>query len=434
MIESAPWRRLARDLSLCGWLAVAACSKAPPSGFAELERSTLPSAAEMPISLGYVFGGAIELVGAKVSPVRGLKPGARVDVTLYWRRLGPVPRGYRLFSHLLDGAGERLLTLDTAGPLRKTQGADPVLWPSDFREGKIYVDSFAFWVPSSVRTDTLSLVSGLFHARDRLPISRRPPATAPRHDGDRALVTRLELTPTPVAVPSAIPELWVPRRSLDVHIDGKLDEAAWQRAAPTLPFVDVATGAPPSVEQVTGQAKLMYDERALYVGVEVFDDDLRGGFDPALPDPHLWTKDAVEIMVDPDGDGDNLDYYELQIGPQNLVFDSRFDAYNSPRQEPSGPFGHQEWSARAESAVTLNGTLDDGPGDEGYVVELRIPWQSFDKAKRVPPTGEDTWRMNFYAVKNNSGSAWSPILGQGNFHKASRFGRVHFVELARRAR
>ena len=32
--------------------------------------------------------------------------------------------------------------------------------------------------------------------------------------------------------------------------------------------------------------------------------------------------------------------------------------------------------------------------------------------------------MNFYAMKNNGGVAWSPILGQGNFHKASRFGRV----------
>jgi hypothetical protein len=27
-------------------------------------------------------------------------------------------------------------------------------------------------------------------------------------------------------------------------------------------------------------------------------------------------------------------------------------------------------------------------------------------------------------MKNNSGVAWSPILGQGNFHKAPRFGRV----------
>jgi hypothetical protein len=31
-------------------------------------------------------------------------------------------------------------------------------------------------------------------------------------------------------------------------------------------------------------------------------------------------------------------------------------------------------------------------------------------------------------MKNNSGVAWSPILGQGNFHKASRFGRVTWVD------
>ena len=27
-------------------------------------------------------------------------------------------------------------------------------------------------------------------------------------------------------------------------------------------------------------------------------------------------------------------------------------------------------------------------------------------------------------MKNNGGVAWSPILGQGNFHRASRFGKV----------
>jgi hypothetical protein len=34
--------------------------------------------------------------------------------------------------------------------------------------------------------------------------------------------------------------------------------------------------------------------------------------------------------------------------------------------------------------------------------------------------------MNFYAMQNNGGVAWSPILGEGNFHKASRFGQVTF--------
>jgi hypothetical protein len=171
----------------------------------------------------------------------------------------------------------------------------------------------------------------------------------------------------------------------------------------------------------------LYDEQALYVGFEVFDDDVRGGFDPAQPDPHLWTNDTVEVMVDPDGDGDNRDYYEIQVGPQNLVFDSAFDSYNEPRVAPDGPYGHQEWSANVHSAVQVQGTLDDAREDDGYVVEMAIPWASFVKAKRSPPKPDDMWRMNFYAMQNNGGVAWSPILGQGNFHKASRFGRVRFV-------
>jgi hypothetical protein len=136
-------------------------------------------------------------------------------------------------------------------------------------------------------------------------------------------------------------------------------------------------------------------------------------------------------MIDPDGDGDNKDYYEIQIGPQNLVFDSHFDGYHEPKPEKGkdGPFGNQSWSSKVKSAVTVNGTLDK-PGDKdvGYVVEALIPWKSFHKAKTTPPKVGDEWRVNIYAMQNNGGAAWSPILGQGTFHKASRFGRLLFGE------
>jgi hypothetical protein len=135
-------------------------------------------------------------------------------------------------------------------------------------------------------------------------------------------------------------------------------------------------------------------------------------------------------MIDPDKEGDNEDYYEIQIGPQNLVFDSQFDKYNEPKTEPDGPFGHQDWSSGLKSAVVVDGTLDK-PGDEdkGYVVEAQIPWKSFSKAKKTPPTNE-IWRVNLYAMQENSGVAWSAILGEGNFHKASRFGKVVFIDPA----
>jgi hypothetical protein len=38
--------------------------------------------------------------------------------------------------------------------------------------------------------------------------------------------------------------------------------------------------------------------------------------------------------------------------------------------------------------------------------------------------------MNFYAMQDNGGMAWSPILRKGNFHFAPRFGRVRWAAAA----
>jgi hypothetical protein len=285
----------------------------------------------------------------------------------------------------------------------------------------------SFFVPTTLRTASISLVCGLFRDDERLPVTRGGPP------GDRVRVLRLPIQRTPLAMAGATPTLWVPFRppGAAIVIDGKLDDAGWTRATTTASFVNAGTGEPTVGSELAGSLKALWDEQALYLAFEVFDVDVRGGFDPAKTDPHLWTRDTVEIMVDPDGEGDNRDYYELQIGPQNLVFDSQFDAYNQPRTEPDGPFGHEEWSSHVRSAVQVLGTLDDEQDDDGYIVEMAVPWTSFTKAKRSPPQPNDVWRMNFYAMQDNGGVAWSPILGQGNFHKASRFGRVHFMPPSR---
>lgn len=401
-------------------LSVAGCAKKPP----ELSRLELASLPKDLTPLGQVFGGVVELVGARlVSPPQAVKPGGRVEVRLVWRKLGSVPRGYRLFTHVLDEAGERILNLDATGPLRKAEREEPLYPPSVWEEGKLYVDDFAFFVPSSVRTDTIRVVCGVYRGKERL---RLPSGSAAEATRATALRLNVALPPPPGA--AAVPSLWIPFRRGPIVLDGKLDEEAWATAASTGPFVNVATGRPATSSEVGGRAKLLYDDDALFVAVEVFDEELRGGFDVSQRDPHLWTKDTVELMLDPDGDGDNLDYYEIQVGPQNLVFDSVFDSYNQPRVAPDGPFGHEEWSSQLKSAVTLRGSLDDPASDEGYTVELAIPWSSFDRAKRAPPAPADLWRINLYAIDDSgSASAWSPILGQGNFHKAARFGRARFL-------
>lgn len=216
-----------------------------------------------------------------------------------------------------------------------------------------------------------------------------------------------------------------------IKIDGRLDDGPWQRAPLCGPFVDVGSGRQNPALPVQGNARLLWDDQFLYVGFEVRDQKVRGGFPADARDPHLWERDTVEIMIDPDGDGDNKDYYEIQVNPQNLVFDTQYDDYNAPNGNGKGPFGHEEWSAGLTSAVEVHGSLDDDSDvDEGYTVELKLPWASLAKAKSSPPPSGARWRMNLYAMQNNGGVAWSPILGMGNFHRASRFGVVHWLSEA----
>jgi hypothetical protein len=230
----------------------------------------------------------------------------------------------------------------------------------------------------------------------------------------------------PVDPKAQIKEISAPKMDgSSIKIDGVLDEPAWSTAAGTGLFVDVGSGMPNPRIPSQGEAKIFWDDKFLYVGFEAYDKTVHGGFPADAKDPHLWEKDTVEMMIDPDGDGDNKDYYEIQINPQNLIFDTQYDDYNRPNGNGKGPFGHEEWTASAEHAVTLHGTLDnDSDTDDGYTVEAKIPWASFSKAKTLPPAPGSSWRVNFYAMQNNGGTAWSPILGLGNFHKASRFGRV----------
>ncbi len=371
------------------------------------------------------FDDKISLIGYELENKGKVKPGDTVKYTLYWKANKPIgSNGWNLFTHVLDSKKKRVLNIDKVGSLR----SDKAIGPSKWQAGKIYVDSQSFKVPASARGETLSVVTGFWKSSKRLKLKKGPSAGA-----DRGLALKVRVAGKKADSSPKVPELRVDRlaQGTVIKIDGKLDEEAWSKAPSTGKFVNVRTGKPDDKAPVQGEAKLLWDESALYVAFDVKDTKLTGGFKNTDMDPHLWTKDTIEIMIDPDGDGDNKDYYEIQVSPQNLVFDSRFDDYNMPKPEKGkdGPYGHQDWSSRIVSAVTLDGTLDkDDDTDKGYIVELKLPWASFDKAKKSPPEVGQSWRINLYAMQNNSGVAWSPIMGQGNFHKASRFGRVLFAE------
>jgi hypothetical protein len=384
------------------------------------------------------FENRVHVVGYKIEP-ESAKPGTDVKLTYYWRCDEPVDEGWALFTHIQDVAADHTDNLDWSGPIRENKNNRQLLGPDRWEKGKIYVDEQTYKIPDGAKSPELNVMVGLWKNDARLRVVSGP------SDGDnRAIIGKIKTGLTAQAEPAhtGTPALTVTKLAANekITIDGKPDDKAWEVAASTGPFVDVGTGKPNSPFPVQGSAKLAWDDANLYVLIQVSDPDVVGGFTDAKaqPDaftvtgqPKLWTKDTAEIMVDPDGDGDNKDYYELQINPQNKVFHSAFEGYNTPKTEPNGPFGDEKWDPKLKSAVVVRGTLDkSGDKDEGYVVEAAIPWAAFSKAANHPPKPGDTWRMNFYAMQDNGGVSWSPILGEGNFHKASRFGKVTWTTRA----
>lgn len=401
------------------------CSKKPaPQNRGKLKSYVLDQAPRINHPLNVDFDDKVQLIGYE-APTDPLRPNQKVKITLYWKVKEKLQGDWKLFTHLADASGEKLLTLDTKSPIRAGAAGNAALPPSSWQPGKVYVDELSFKMPRSVKTEKVRLLAGLVSGETRMPVSK-----GQKDSENRAVVAELPMAPRVKSKSSDVQDVKINKleATQKIKIDGKLDEDAWKET-PLLTFVDVKTGEPNKTFPVNGKGRLLWDDKSLYVGIEVEDKDVIGGFPADAKDPHLWTKDTIEIMIDPDWERKNTDYYEIQINPQNLVFDTQWDDYNQPKPSPQGPFGHEDWSADLKSAVVVDGTLDKSDDvDKGYVVEATIPWKSFSKAKKTPPELGDNWRINLYAMEKNSGVAWSPILGRGNFHRSSRFGRVHWVK------
>jgi hypothetical protein len=388
--------------------------------------------ADIPHKVDINFENKIHLIGYKYEP-ESARAGQEVKLTYYWRVDDSVEDGWLLFTHTKDETSGKMGNLDFVGPLREEKSSHQLLGPERWEKGKTYVDTQTYKVPDDVQGD-IGIYIGIWKGDARLRIISGP------NDGDNsAMLGKIKTGAAKAAEEHTlndVPSLTVIKlaTAAKMTIDGKADEPEWGGAGSTGPFVDVGTGKPNTTFPVNASAKLLWDDKNLYVFFQVQQADFYTGFKDAKSQPEdftaagqpkLWNKDTVEMMVDPDPSGDNKDYYELQINPQNKVFKSQFDALQLPNGGPNGPFGHEDWDPKLKSAVQIQKGADGKP--TGYNVEVAIPWTAYAKAADRPPKPADVWRVNFYGMHNDAGVSWSPILGQGNFHKASRFAKVQWA-------
>ena len=348
------------------------------------------------------FGDSISLIGYDLDTEKAV-PGVPFNVTWFFR-VDKSPGGdWKLFTHLADGAGTSRINYDDKGKLR-------TMFPASSWEADSYVrDPMTITLPEDWDSDGLVVFLGFWQDEDRMPV------TGPSDHDNRARALELKVErKEPV-----VPEIHAPFAGEPVKLDGKLDDAVWTGAS-SVSLVNTMTGVP---EPPKTAVKTAWDEENLYIAYVVDDDYLRSSF--TQDDDHLWEQDCVEVMVDPDGDEKN--YFELQVSPANKHFDTRYESRRTPR-----PYGHIDFNSGLKSGVSVRGTLNDEEADEGYTVELAIPWTAFamGEPKHEKPTANSTWRLNFFVLDARSehdqrAVGWSPPR-VGDFHVPRRFGMVVF--------
>ena len=173
-----------------------------------------------------------------------------------------------------------------------------------------------------------------------------------------------------------------------IQIDGKLDEAPWQKASPAGDFIiyNPHNGMP---SKFRTEVRLLYDDDALYIGAIMYD---------SYPDSiftQLGQRDAGDINADhfwieisPFNDGLNGEMFK--VSASNVQIDNKMSTADSWMHRDS-------WDAVWHSNTSIS--------DEGWIAEMKIPYS----ALRFPRSASQLWGINFWREvrRNRETSSWN---------------------------
>jgi hypothetical protein len=355
--------------------------------------------------------GKLVYLGMDVSP-NPVEAGKDVRVTHYWKVIVPPGEGWKMFTHISGTNNQGFANVDH-GPV---SGKYPV---AKWKAGQIIRDQHSFRPPAGWTYDHLEIYTGIYKGQERLAVKSGPKTDNRVFCGS---------VPMNVKAPPPIRRYVVTKVAKPIKVDGKIDEAAWKAAPSTGPFVDTLSGNP---TPLATEAKLLWDNQNLYIWIENVDSDIWSTL--TKRDDELWTQEAVEVMIDANGDGKG--YVELQVAPNGTIFDTYLPTYRKYEDSLDPKRKKYDWSSKLKSAVKVNGTLNKRDDqDSSWTVEMALPLadaNGLDKpGVKVPPAVGDVWRLNMFRVdapkdKGKLAIAWSaPIVN--DFHKLDRFGEIVF--------
>src|SRR5262249_32925111 len=132
-----------------------------------------------------------------------------------------------------------------------------------------------------------------------------------------------------------------------IRIDGRADEAAWQKAQVLKDFASYWLKRP---ARSATRARLLWDEKYLFFTAEMEDTDLYA--DVQKRNGMTWSNDVFELFFKPSPD--SLKYYEFQVNAANTPLELFFPSRGSGGYQRFAPLTR----LGMESAVQLQGTLN----------------------------------------------------------------------------
>ena len=354
--------------------------------------------------------GKLVYLGMDVSP-NPVEAGKDVRVTHYWKVNVAPGEGWKMFTHISGANKQGYANVDHTPVGGKYPAAK-------WKAGEIIRDQHTFRPPAGWNYDHLEIYTGLYKGQERMAVKSGP------KDENRVLAGSVPMNVKVIPVKRYV----ATKIAKPIKLDGKLDEPAWKAAPSTGVFVDTMSGNPGGV--VT-EAKLLWDNQNLYIGFENADSDVWSLLTER--DAKLWTQEAVEVMIDADGNGKS--YIELQVAQNGTIFDTYLPTYRKYEDSIDPKAKLYSWNSKMKASVKVDGTLNKREDqDKGWAVEIALPLadaNGMDKpGVKTPPAVGDKWKINMFRLdapkdKGQIAVAWSaPMVG--DFHKLDRFGELVF--------
>jgi hypothetical protein len=181
-----------------------------------------------------------------------------------------------------------------------------------------------------------------------------------------------------------------------IHLDAQLDESAWKNVSTATDFVYQWPTPGKTASQRT-IVKVLYDDAALYIGVQCFDTHPDSIFHRLSKRDELENTDWFAVILDTYRDGQNA----LQFGvtPDNVQFDSKFSIANANGNNGNSDGEDPAWDAVWQSSARLT--------PEGWTAELKIPFAAI----RFPKKSNQDWGINFYRTvrRNGENNCWNEV-------------------------